>query len=228
MNLPLLILRPLDGALQTERRAKELGLPAIVDPLFVVEPIAWSGPETKDFDALLLTSANALGFGGPQLDAYRSLPILAVGEKTASAATEAGFHVAETGATSARDLLGRLEDGRYRNILWLAGDDHTDLSAVDQQLEIVPVYRSTAIALGKRAKACLAGETVILLHSARAARHFVSELDRLGLPKSRHHVLAFSEKVAEAAGQGWKKVQTASHPDDDALLSLASALCRSC
>ncbi|WP_339689265.1 uroporphyrinogen-III synthase [uncultured Parasphingorhabdus sp.] len=226
MNLPLLILRPLDGALQTERRAKELDLHVVVDPLFAVEPIAWSGPEAQDFDALLLTSANALRFGGPQLNAYRSLPILAVGEKTAAAAIAAGLHVAETGATSAQDLLGGLEDGRYRNILWLAGHDHTDLSATDQQLEIVPVYRSNAIALGEQAKACLAGETVILLHSARAARHFVSELDRSGLPKSQHRVLAFSGKVAEAAGQGWKMVQTASHPDDDALLSLASALCR--
>lgn len=228
MKLPLLILRPLDGALQTGRRAKELDLHVVVDPLFVVEPIAWSGPEAQDFDALLLTSANALRFGGPQLDAYRSLPILAVGEKTAAAAIEAGFHVAETGATSGQDLLGGLEGTRYRNILWLAGHEHTDLSAIDQQLEIVPVYCSNAIALGEQAKACLAGETVILLHSVRAARHFVSELDRLRLPKSRHHVLAFSEKVAEAAGQGWKNVQTASHPDDDALLSLASALCQSC
>lgn len=228
MNLPLLILRPLDGALQTGRRAKEWGLHVVVDPLFVVEPIVWSGPEERAFDALLLTSANALRFGGPQLSVYRSLPVLAVGEKTAAAALGAGFHVAETGATNAQDLLGSLDIDRYRNILWLAGHDHTDLSAIDQQLEIVPVYRSNAIALGEQAKACLAGEAVILLHSARTAKHFVSELDRLGLPKSRHHVLAFSEKVAGAAGQGWKNVQTASHPDDDALLSLAGALCRSC
>lgn len=228
MTLPLLILRPIDGARQTERRARDLELRAVVDPLFTVESIAWSAPEAKKFDALLLTSANALRFGGPELDAYRSLPVLAVGEKTAAAAKEAGFHVAETGATSAQDLLGRLEEDRYRNILWLAGHDHTDPSAVDRQLEIVPVYCSKAIALGEQAKACLAGETVILLHSARAARHFVSELDRLFLPRSKHRVLAFSEKVAEAAGQGWKNIQTASHPDDDALLSLASALCRSC
>ena len=228
MSLPLLILRPIDGALQTERRAKELGLSAVVDPLFIVESIPWSGPEAKDFDGLLLTSANALRFGGSQLDAYRSLPVLAVGEKTAAAAKDAGFHVGKTGATSAHDLLRALDDGRYRNILWLAGDHHTDLSSVAQQLETVPVYRSNAIALGEQAKACLAGESVILLHSARAARELVVEFDRLRLPKSRHHLLAFSAKVAEVAGDGWKSVQTADHPDDDALLSLASALCRSC
>lgn len=227
MTLPLLILRPLDGALQTERRARDLGLPAVVDPLFIVDSIAWSGPEAKDFDALLLTSANALRFGGAGLDAYRSLPVLAVGEKTAAAAVNAGFRVEKTGQTCARDLLRALDDASHRNILWLAGDQHSDLSSVAQQLEIVPVYRSNAIPLGEQAKTCLAEETVVLLHSARAARHFVAELERLRLPKSRHHVLAISRKVAEATGPGWKSVQCADHPDDDALLSLASALCRS-
>lgn len=226
MTLPLLILRPLVGALQTEQRADDMGLSAVVDPLFTVEPVAWSAPEAKDFDALLLTSANAIRFGGARLDAYRSLPVLAVGEKTAAAAKDAGFQIAKTGKACAHDLLRQSEDIPYRNILWLAGVQHTDLSPVVQRLEIVPVYRSNAIPLGERAKACLAEETVVLLHSVRAAGHFASELDRLCLPKSQHHVLAFSAKVAEAAGQGWKNVQTASHPDDDALLSLASALCR--
>lgn len=227
MTLPLLILRPLDGALQTERRAEDLRLPMVVDPLFIVESIAWSGPEAKNFDALLLTSANALRYGGVQLKAYRSLPVLAVGEKTAAAAEKAGFHVEQTGEAGAQDFLHQLEDSRYRNILWLAGEQHTDVSLVVQHVAIVPVYRAKAIALGEQAKACLVEETVILLHSARAAGQLVSELDRLHLPKNKHHVLAFSAKVAEVAGQGWKSVQTADHPDDDALLSLASALCRS-
>ena len=227
MTLPLLILRPLDGALQTKRRAEKLGLTAVVDPLFAVESIAWTGPKPEDYDALLLTSANALGYGGTQLAAYRSLPVLAVGEKTAAAAEKAGFHVEKTGESGARQLLQRLRDGQYPNLLWLAGEQHTNLCSNGRLVHIVPVYRSSAIALGEEAKACLAEETVILLHSARAASRLVSELDRLRLPRSKHHVVAFSVKVAEKAGTGWKSVQTAVHPDDDALLSLASALCQS-
>lgn len=227
MTPKLLILRPLDGALQTERRAKDLGLSAVVDPLFTIESINWSGPVAADFDALLLTSANALRFGGAQLEAYQSLPVLAVGAKTAEAATVAGFQVEKIGETDARDLLHELGDAPYRNILWLAGEQHNELSSDDRHLEIVPVYRSKAIALGNEAITCLDEVSIILLHSTRAARHFLSELDRLRLPRTIHHVLAFSEKVAEAAGQGWNSVQTADHPDDDALLSLASTLCRS-
>ncbi|MGB5724656.1 MAG: uroporphyrinogen-III synthase, partial [Parasphingorhabdus sp.] len=115
MTPKLLILRPLDGALRTERRAKDLGLPVVVDPLFTVESVAWSGPAVRDFDALLLTSANAIRFGGAKLDAYRSLPVLAVGKKTAAAAENAGFRVERTGKTCARNLLQELEDTLYRN-----------------------------------------------------------------------------------------------------------------
>ena len=43
MTPKLLILRPLDGALQTERRAKDLGLSAVVDPLFAVYCLVGSG-----------------------------------------------------------------------------------------------------------------------------------------------------------------------------------------
>lgn len=227
MTLPLLILRPLDGALQTERRAKDLGLQTVVDPLFAVEPMVWAGPAAQDFDALLLTSANAVTYGGAQLDAYQSIPVLAVGQITAGAAENAGLHVVETGESGAQQMLDQLAANRYRSILWLAGEQHGALDAGERQLHIVPVYRSRAIALGKKAATCLQTETVVLIHSARAARHLVSEMDRLQIRQDRHHAVVFSSKVAEAAGQEWRSVHTASRPDDDALLSLASGLCQS-
>ncbi|AMO70962.1 uroporphyrinogen-III synthase [Sphingorhabdus sp. M41] len=226
MTLPLLILRPLDGALQTERRAKDLGLNPVVDPLFTVEPIVWSGPAAQDFDALLLTSANAVTYAGAQLDAYKSLPVLAVGQATAQAAGDAGFTIAQTGESGGQQLLNQLTGDRYRSILWLAGEQHSVLDSVDRQLHIVPVYRSRAIALGEKAAACLEGETVVLIHSARAAKHLVAELDRLQIKKSRHHAVVFSAKVAAAVGQGWRSIQIAARPDDESLLSLASRLCR--
>jgi uroporphyrinogen-III synthase len=65
-----------------------------------------------------------------------------------------------------------------------------------------------------------------LLHSARAARHLASELDRLQIERDRHHAVVFSAKVAEAAGQGWGSVQMADRPDDESLLSLATRLCQ--
>lgn len=226
MSRPLLILRPLDGALQTERRAQELGLQTIVDPLFRVEPMPWSAPAAQNHDALLLTSANAVTCGGAKLDDYKSLPVLAVGEATASAADSAGFQIARTGTSGGQALLDALPADRYRRILWLAGEQHSELEPAARQLDIVSVYRSRAIALGEKAMACLQAETVVLLHSTRAARHLVAEMDRLQIRRDRHHAVVFSAKVAEAAGQGWQAVHTAVRPDDHSLLSLASGLCR--
>ena len=227
MIRPLLILRPLDGALQTERRAQGLGLQTGVDPLFVIEPIAWPAPAVEDFDSLLLTSANSAAYGGAQLDAYKSLPVLAVGEATAREAKNAGFQTEIIGATDGQSLLNALPSDRYRSILWLAGEQHSALDAGTRELHIVPVYRSRALALGDKAAACLRAETVVLLHSARAARHLAVEMDRLHMARDRHHAVAFSAKVAEAAGAGWRSLQRAEHPDDDALLSLATGLCLS-
>ncbi|MDM8009652.1 MAG: uroporphyrinogen-III synthase [Parasphingorhabdus sp.] len=226
MIRPLLILRPLDGALQTQRRAQERGLQTVVDPLFSVESVAWSGPAAQNFDALLLTSANAVARAGARLDVYKSLPVLAVGEATARAAEKAGLSIEKIGASSGQALLDSLAEDRYRRILWLAGEQHSRLDAGQRVLHIVPVYRSRAVPLGEKAAACLQGDAVILLHSARAAKHLVEELDRLGIKRGGHHVVAFSAKVAEAAGPGWRGLHVAAHPDDDTLLSLASGLCR--
>jgi len=227
MTLPLLILRPLDGALQTEQRARDLGLQAVVvDPLFTVEPIPWSYPVPEDFDGLLLTSANAVTHAGDCLKSYRALPVLAVGRATAQAAANAGFHVSETGTSSGQQLLDDLQADRCRRLLWLAGEQHSALDPGEREMTVVPVYRSRAIALGEKAVACLKQETVVLLHSARAARHLVAELERLHMEPGQHHILAFSAKVAAAAGAGWKSLQVADRPDDESLLSLATRLCQ--
>ena len=227
MSRPLLILRPLDGALQTEKRARELGFRTVVDPLFTVEPIQWSAPAAQDYDGLLLTSANAVVCGGAQLDAYRSLPVLAVGQATAQAAEKSRFNVVETGQSGGQQLLDALAADRYRRLLWLAGEQHSKLDAGERRLDIVPVYRSRANALGERAVTALQAETIVLIHSARAGRQLVSELDRLNIAKDRHDALVFSAKVAEAAGQGWRSLHIADRPDDESLLSLASRLCQS-
>ena len=134
-----MIVRPLDGALQTERRAKDLGLQTVVDPLFTVESIKWSGPLAQDFDALLLTSTNAIKYGGAQLNAYRSLPVLAVGKKTARAAENAGFEIAKTGNSGGQQLLDELSADQCRRILWLAGKQHSVLDSGDRKLDIVQV-----------------------------------------------------------------------------------------
>ncbi len=105
----VLILRPEPGASATLARARALGLDAIAIPLFAIEPVGWHRPDPSDFDALLLTSANAIRAGGPGLDGLRNLPVYAVGEGTATAARECGLAVAATGQQGVDALLGAID-----------------------------------------------------------------------------------------------------------------------
>ena len=94
----LIVLRPEPGATKTVREARQRGLDAVAIPLFEVEPVAWEVPDLNHFNALLLTSANAVLYGGAGLEVLKPLPVYAVGPATAEAAREAGFEIAVTGA----------------------------------------------------------------------------------------------------------------------------------
>jgi uroporphyrinogen-III synthase len=110
-------------------------------PLFEVEPVAWAAPEAGGYDALLLTSANAVRLGGEQLTGLKALPVHAVGRATADAARAAGFEVATVGDGNAADLLARLPpDAR---LLHLAGGDHRDSD--DPRVSRRIIYRAAEI-----------------------------------------------------------------------------------
>ena len=223
--LPVLILRPADSARQTLKRAKKLGLDCVADPLFSIQSKPWIAPPKTDFDAVMYTSANAVHYSQEKLNDYRDLPVVCVGRATAKSAREAGFRVAITGDGGADDLIGLLPGNKYTRILRLTGKHHIKIARNDRQITIRQVYESVAQPLGRNAQGIITSENVTLLHSARAATILRSEMDRLGLERTHTHIAALSENIATAAGTGWKSVQAASVPTDDALLSLASALC---
>ena len=82
----LLLLRPEPGLSASAERARSLGLDVITAPLFGVEPVVWQLPTPATYDALLLTSANAIRHGGDGLAQLKHLPVHAVGSATAEAA----------------------------------------------------------------------------------------------------------------------------------------------
>ena len=83
----LLVLRPEPGASATAERACGRGLDAVVISLFAIEAIEWVAPDPGGFDALLLTSANAVRFGwaNPQHD-FTTLEGFALGHMCLGAA----------------------------------------------------------------------------------------------------------------------------------------------
>ena len=212
----LLVLRPEPGASATVERARERGLDVLPVPLFEIEPLSWEMPHQGDFDALLLTSANAVRAAGEKLDALRGLPAYAVGEATGRAARDVGLRVTAAGGAGVDGLLASIPaDAR---LLHLCGEHRREAGQRRKQITPVPVYRANAV---DRPNLSGAPGAVALIHSPRAGRRLAELVD----DRASTIVAAISAAAAEAVGRGWEGVEESLEPNDEALLALAARLC---
>ncbi len=216
----LFLLRPEPGASATAERAERIGLVTVRAPLFAIAPLEWSAPDPAGFDGLLLTSANAVRFGGGELELLRGLPAHAVGEATAEAARSAGLTVATIGRGGVEALLA--EVAPEARLLHLCGEHRSSTDGFDRRISALPTYLAEALAR-PRALAGLAGN-VAAIHSPRAGAR-LAELVEAG-DRGKIRIAAISEAAADACGAGWQQLEAAQSPDDDALLALAARLCQ--
>lgn len=223
--LPVVVIRPEPGNAETVAAAADLGLAAIGVPLFAIRPRAWDAPPAERFDALLVGSANAFRLGGPGLDAYRGLPVHAVGQATARAATAQGFTVASAGAGGLQAVLARVP--APARLLRLAGEERVPLIPPQGvTVEERVVYASEPVPMPARLAERLRDPAVVLLHSAEAARHFAAECDRIGLDRACISLASIGPRVSAAAGAGWRAVAEAASPAAAPLLAVARDLCQ--
>ena len=209
-----MILRPRPGAEATVARAREAGLDALAIPLFEIAPVEWIAPDAADYDALLLTSANAVRHGGDGLAELRGLAAYCVGEATAAAAQAAGFTVAGIGAGDVADLIEDMPLGL--RLLHLAGRNHRALPGVST----IIVYDSVAIDPPPALDALIGG--VATVHSPRAGTRLAELIEQRG----DIAIAAISPAAAAACGGGWREIEAVAEPTDSALLALAAALCQ--
>ncbi|WP_380783190.1 uroporphyrinogen-III synthase [Sphingomonas sp. R86520] len=215
----VVVVRPEPGNARSAAALRALGLDVRQVPLFAVTSVDWSTPDPTGFDGLLLTSANAVRHGGAGLDALKRLPVIAVGAATAAAATEAGFAVAVTGSSNARDAVSEARDRGFARLLHLAGRDR---NPTGDGVEPIIVYASDDLPIDAALARSFAG-TVVLLHSERAAARLKDVLDTAGVDRSGIEIAAISAAVADAAGSSWAAVSIAPQPTDPALVALAAA-----
>ncbi len=233
MQSPLLIIRPEPAASATHAAAAAMGLMAERFPLFSAEARAWDPPAPQDFDALLLGSAQACRLGGAALSAYAGKPAYCVGAATARAAQAVGLAVAAQGEGGLQALLDALPPAANLRLLRLAGEAHVPLEPPHGVTLITRIaYASLAqplpVALARLLLAHALPAFILLLHSGEAARHFIAETDRLLLSRRRIHAITIGPRVTEIAAQAgdWASLQTASAPDDAAMLALAAQTCQ--
>lgn len=217
MSRPVAVVRPEPGNAATADRATALGMSVVRLPFFAVRRIGWLAPDPADHDALLLTSANAVRHGGPQLERLRGLPVLAVGAATAAAARLAGFDVMLQGDSDAARLIRMADRRGIARALYLAGRERT-ISAGGPISAVLTVYASDLVSIPADDLARVAG-SVVLLHSGRAARRLAD----LIAPDARANIriAALSPAIAAAATGGWEAIAIAAAPDDDRLIDAA-------
>lgn len=221
----VLAIRPQPGCDATVAAAAEMGLRVEGHPLFEICPRDWDAPDPALFDALLIGSANAVRHAGEALALYRHLPVHAVGPSTAQVAQAAGLRVERVGEGGLQDILDRVTGPiRY---LRLAGVEHVELATARAvTITLREVYDSAALPLSDELAGRLReGRTLVLLHSASAARHFAAECDRLAISRSGIALACLGPRVAEAAGEGWAALESAQQPGDSSLLALARDMC---
>ena len=228
----VLITRPEDGGERSAAILRARGHEVLLAPLLRIEPFISDDFGATPFAAILFTSANAARavVAHPRFGEIKSLPVLAVGRRTAEAARAAGFAGVQSADGDGADL-GKLAAARFAGqaapLLYLAGDERArDLAAELPGLTIrtIVVYRAVKLTqLPSSVQAALiAGDLDAVLHfSLRSAEAFIACAEAAGLLDKAlalfHYCL--SPRVAGPLG-GAAKIRIAARPDEAALLDL--------
>ncbi len=235
--MAVLVTRPYPDGEATAEALRTRGFEVLIAPMLRFEPVPFHDDDEARYDAVIVTSANALRAIAGELEGrrIRKLPLFAVGEHTAASARDAGF----TKVTSAKGdadalrkvLLAHVKAKQLKksaNLLYLVGADLArDLAAelgekgftviTHTTYRMVPVSRLPQDVCD----AFMAhGIEAVLHYSRRSARAFLDaaraggvEISALALPQC-----CISASVAAILHDaGATQAMTATSPDENAL-----------
>jgi uroporphyrinogen-III synthase len=238
--MAVLVTRPHPDDEATAAALRTRGFEVLQAPMLRFEPVAFHDDIDARYDAVIVTSANALRGIEPHLSGSRllKLPLFAVGEHTASAARGAGFAkvIAANGdATALRELM--LASVRTRELkkaatlLYLAGADLArDLAGElgERGFDVVThtTYRMIPVSgLPREVCDAFAANRIeaVLHYSRRSARAFLEatrsagvEISALAIPQ-----YCISDGVASVVRDaGASQVTIARSPDENALFEV--------
>jgi uroporphyrinogen-III synthase len=240
--MAVLVTRPHPDDAATAEALRARGFEVLCAPMLRFEPLPFQDDTDAAYGAVIVTSANALRAIAPQLTGHRllKLPLFAVGENTAAAASSAGFgKVTASGgdAGALRDLVvSRAKSKQLKKsnpILYLAGADLArdlagELGASGFTVVTQTTYRMVpAPSLPREVcDAFVAHEVEAVLHySRRSARAFLDaarsggvEISALALPQC-----CISAAVASVLRDaGATQVTAAVSPDENSLFEALS------
>ncbi|NQV56492.1 MAG: uroporphyrinogen-III synthase [Rhodospirillales bacterium] len=227
----VLITRPGDDGKILAEALNAIGVQSVIEPLMSIKYSEGAELDLAGVQAVLVTSANgvrALARRSPR----RDIPIYAVGDASAGAASDVGFeniHTASGDVAALADLVAKDLDAGAGPLVHvaataLAGDLAGDLAArgfetrreILYEAEPVRAFSASAIAGLKDG----AFDTV-LLYSPRTAEILLDLIRKARLVRvcRQLNVVALSQAVADALdGSKWKNIFVASEPTQIAII----------
>ena len=230
----VLVTRPGDAAEKTANRLARLGHRPVALPLSRIVPLHCPVPVDAAFDAVAVTSSNAIRHADAALvRKLDRLPCLAVGDATAQAAARAGFGQVSSAGGDMDDLAamasrrlprgarvaylcGRVRRPQLESAFHRAGFRTTPLETYDTE----KVSYSTHELEQRLGLEPIDDIMVYSVSGAEAASHLLNLAD---LPQifENTRILCISERVAKAlAVPPGLSVGIADHPDEASLLAL--------
>jgi uroporphyrinogen-III synthase len=233
----VLVTRPEPGASATSSRLRERGFEPVLLPLSRTEPVVQGDmPEPDRFDAVVLTSANAIRYAPAETGRrYGHLPCLAVGDRTAEAAAKAGFSQIESADGDVRSLTALVEATwpAGSRLLYLCGQRRRpelerELGALGYEIVVLETYRTEPTGYSPSEVEQLVGSDpvgAVLLYSPFAAERLSALAAQPGLSRrfATTRILCMSAQIRAGLPPSLhERAETAESPDEEALLALLS------
>jgi uroporphyrinogen-III synthase len=232
----LLLTRPEPDAQRTAAVLRARGHQAVIAPLLRIEAQIDVQIGEGPWGAILVTSANA----GPAIAFHeraprlRSLPVFAVGRRSAQTMAAAGFSDVKHSDGDVSDLVGFVAAQLMPDtpLLYLAGEERSgdlagELRGRGFAVETAVVYRAIATAhLPPEASELLTDQSGVLHFSRRSAEAFLDAAQAMNVLAAALRAIHYclSPRVAEPLMRaGAADVRVAQQPSETALIALIDA-----
>jgi uroporphyrinogen-III synthase len=223
----IILTRPVEDAAPLAEKLKRLGHSPMITPLLKIEARPNVSVPAKPYQAICLTSANAVRVLG-NIDAIKNIPLFAVGQQSEQMAKDKGFaQVSAHGGDVIRlhqFLIGHLkpQDGP---LLYLSGAETSgDMQSLLQnsgfEVNRIITYDAVKSSLAQYSAEIQNAEAV-LLYSPRTAKLWAAEIESLKLAQAALRIkhICLSTNVAANLPQSWPRAVAAT-PTEAALLAL--------
>lgn len=232
----VLLTRPRPDAEETARLLTARGIDPVIAPLIEIGDIPGATIDLAAVQAILVTSANGAR-ALARATQERELPIYAVGDASARAATDCGFSdvTSANGDVAALAALVRHQldplGGALVHVTGsaVAGNLGGELASFQYLVRHCQLYRSQTVdELPDAARQALNDLSIdaVLFYSPRTAAHLAKLVAAAGLQAQCRAIVAvcLSPAVAEAAAAlPFAEVRVAATPDQDALFAVLGA-----